>query len=132
MANTVTSQTILDGSRRLVIKWYLSSDGVAGELTDQIVVDVSALTPAATSVSLERVIWSINGFDAILEWDATADVEILRLGANASTSDLCMKDFGGIWNNAGVGVTGDIVLTTSGFTAVGDAGTIILICTKNV
>ena len=131
MANTVTSQILLDGSQRLVIKWYLSSDGVAGEVTDQVVVDVSALTPAATKVSLERVIWSLTGFDAILEWDATADVEILRLGAAASTSDLCMKEFGGIWNNAGAGITGDMLLTTSGFTAVGDAGTIILICTKN-
>lgn len=131
MANTVTLQSIIDGPKTHVVKIYLASDGVAGELTDQVVVNVSALLPAATKVSLERVQWSLNGFDALLEWDATTDVAIFTLGANASTSDLDFSKYGGIPNNAGTGVTGNILLTTVGFTTTADTGIIILTCRKN-
>ena len=131
MANTVTLQSIIDGPKTHVVKIYLASDGAAGELTDQLVVDVSLLLPAATKVSIEKVQWSLNGFDAILEWDATTDVQIFTLGASASTSELDFTSFGGIPNNAGAGITGDILLTTVGFTATSDTGVIILTCRKN-
>ncbi len=132
MANTITSQTIIDGPKTAIIKIYLLSDGVAGEVVDQIVVDVSALTPAASKCSLEKVWWSFTGFDATLEWEATADVVIMPLASATGTSELDFTSFGGIPNNAGAGVTGDISLSTTGFTAATDTGVLILQVRKNV
>ncbi|RMH21709.1 MAG: hypothetical protein D6698_02320 [Gammaproteobacteria bacterium] len=130
MANTVTKTTLIDGPRHVVVHVYLASDGLAGELTDEVLIDVSALTPSANDLTLECVWYSLNGFSGVLEWDATTDVPFLVL----QDSDCCFMDFrgiGGIPNNAGAGKTGDLTLTTTGFTAAGDAGTITLKCKKN-
>jgi len=123
MANTITSQTLLDGSKRTIIKWYFASDGVTGELTDQIIFDASAVTPACTDSSIERIRGYFIGFSGLVEFDATADVAAVVL----PTDDQFCYEFKdeliqGLPNNAGAGKTGDILLTTTGFTAAGDIG----------
>lgn len=120
MADTVTSQTLVDGPKWCVMKFTNLSDGT-GE-TGVLKVDVSALTPAATTVSIEKIWYSISGMVVTLLWDATADVRIMDL---SGYDDLDFSDFGGLINNAGAGVTGDILFTTSGATN-GDNYTIIL------
>jgi hypothetical protein len=57
-------------------------------------------------------------------FDATSDVLAIQLGENQS-GDHDYSSFGGIPNNAGSGVTGDIKFTTVGH-ANGDTYTIIL------
>lgn len=131
MANTVAKQTILDGPRNAVIKVFLASDGAAGELTDEVVVDVSALYGAPAKVHLTRVMHAFRGFDALLEWDATTDKGIMTLTPESGVSEADFRDFGGIPNDAGTGVTGDILLTTTGFTASGDTGWLLLEVVKD-
>lgn len=131
MANTVQSQVIIDGPRNAVIKWFLASDGASGELTDQVVVDVSALLGAPSKVHLTRVMHTFRGFDGLLEFDAATDKGIMILTPESGVSDADFRDFGGIPNDAGAGVTGDILLTTTGFTASGDTGWLLLEVTKD-
>jgi hypothetical protein len=50
-----------------------------------------------------------------LLWDATTDVTLLNL-SGSNDADMCFEAFGGIPNNAGAGVTGDVLLTTAATT----------------
>ena len=64
-----------------------------------------------------------------LEWDASSNVKALILGGGVAleptVGHLDFRSFGGIKNNAGGGITGDIDLTTLHHTN-NDAYTIIL------
>lgn len=125
MANTVAIQVIEDGPKYAVLKVYCASDGASGELTDQVVVDASTLWGAPTDLTLVKVYAMTTGCAFNLEWDATTDVPIMNFPTDFA-EEFCFKSFGGIHNNAGAGVTGDILLNTSGFTAAGDQITLVL------
>lgn len=124
MANTVDIQTLVDGPRNLVLKIYLESDGAAGELSAQTIVDVSTYSGAPSEVKIKRIQSDLTGFSASLLWDATTNEEIVNLSEGEGERDYCK--FGGLINNAGAGKTGDILLTTEGFAAAGDRGSIVL------
>lgn len=125
MANTNTKQVLHDGGRNYVVHIFLASDGVTGDITDDVVVDVSAIDPIPTDVKLVRAYGSITGFSAVLEWDADTDVAFLQI-PDGDYFDYDFCKIGGIINNAGTGVTGDVLLTTSGLDTAGDQGTITL------
>jgi hypothetical protein len=118
MADAVSTQVILNGSRNLVVKLTNTSDGT-GEAA---VKKVDASDQGASFLTIEKIHYSVAGMVARLLWDATTDVTIVDL-----QGDGCLNacDFGGLPNNAGAGVTGDILLTTVGHTA-GDSYSIIL------
>jgi len=101
-------QVIEDGFRNYIIK----VDGAGSDALTNIV-DVSTLDPPCASVRLYKLTYSLApAGTADLFWDATTDVSLIHLyGGN--DADMCFTDFGGIPNNAGVGVTGDVLLTTS-------------------
>jgi len=124
MANTFTKQTLVDGKRNAVIHAYLESDGVTGELSAQTLVDASALSGSPSSIKVKKIQSSLTGFDAKLLWDATTDVPFANLPSGEMDDD--WTDVGGIQNNAGSGVTGDIFITTVGFSAAGDRGHITI------
>lgn len=130
MANTVTLRTIEDGPNRAIVHAYLKSDGTSGELTDQVVVDVSTLTPAPTKVTIEKMWYSLVGFDGMLEFDATADKAGWKIQQGTDTH-MDFTCFGGIKDDTGAGSTGDVLLTTAGFTAATDEGTIVIQVRKN-
>lgn len=127
MADAVTSQTILDGKRKTIIKLTNISDGT-GEAA-VLKVDVSALSPATAKVRINKIWYMTEGMAVRLLWDATTDVVALLLPQNVS-GFLDFESFGGLINNAGDGITGDIMLTTVGHTA-GDTYCIILELVKN-
>ena len=128
MADTVTSQTIQDGARRVTMSFTNVSDGTGESAVKK--VDVSALESdpmtgkACSTVAIESVWFSTLGMSVKLLWDADTDVLALHLPADYSDS-LDMSEFSGLNNNAGTGVTGDIMFTTVGHTS-GDAYTVIL------
>jgi len=127
MADAVTSQTIFDGKKKTIIKLTNISDGT-GEAA-VLKVDVSGLSPAASKVRINKVWYMTEGMAVRLLWDATADVVALLLPQNTSDT-LDFESIGGIQNNGGAGVTGDLLLTTVGHTA-GDTYCIILELVKN-
>jgi len=125
MADTVTSQKLVDGPRKVIYKLTNVSDGTGESAV--LKVDVSALSGSPSSVRIDSVQYDIQGMTVTLLWDADTDVTALVLGAGQGGMDF--QWFGGLANNAGTGVTGDIKLTTTGASS-GDTYTIILECTK--
>lgn len=126
MANTVTTQTLVDGDRNLVI--LLTGVLDTSNETRNIKVDVSTLVPAPTRVRVDTIRHLISpGLIVVLDWDATTDVTFAALTGYDEVEAKC---FGGLQNNAGAGVTGDIGLTTLGWTSGVLAYTIILEMTK--
>jgi hypothetical protein len=127
MADAVTSQTIADGERNVVMKFTNVSDG-SGEAA-VVKVDVSALSSnsrgvACSEVRLMQVRYAVVGMSVQMYFDATANVLLLEI-AESSNGNLEFDDFGGISNNSGSGKTGDILFTTVGHTS-GDTYMIVL------
>lgn len=114
MADAVTSQTLVDGERNVVMKFTNISDGV-GEAA-VLKVDASTLSGAPTELRIDRIIASTAGMGVNILWDATADVTAFVVGAG-SHEEYDFRCFGGLRNNAGAGKTGDINFSTVGAAA---------------
>ncbi len=126
MADAVTTQTIFGGNQTIV-KFTNISDGTGESAV--LKVDASGLTPTTSSVKITRIWYATDGMAVQVLWDATSNV-LATVLAKDQTGCLDFRSFGGIRNNAGAGVTGDILFTTSGHTA-GDSYTVILELEKN-
>ena len=132
MADTVTSQTIIDGAKTAIVKFTNESDGTGEASVKK--VDVSALSTngagdTCSSVTIKRIYWECRGMGVDIEFDASTNVLAICLPAD-STGDEEYDTFGGIPNNAGSGKTGDLDFTTVS-ASNGDAYSIILVLTKN-
>lgn len=125
MVDTVSSQTIVDGEKNVVMKFTNLSDGTGESAV--LKVDVSALNGAPARVKINKIHYSVAGMVATLLWDATTDVRIVDLQGDGHFD---ATGFGGLINNAGTGITGDILLTTAGHT-LNDSYTIILEMAKS-
>ena len=128
MANTNLKHVLEDGPREHVVALTLACDGSSGEISADPLVDVSALSEVSpgkpcTAVKLMGVQWSLSGTDIKLSWDATAPVPFLVV--SGGYGKLCFERSGGIPNNSGVGKTGDVLFSTSGFNAATDMGTAV-------
>tara|TARA_R100001015_G_C4620674_1_gene177683 strand:+ start:110 stop:514 length:405 start_codon:yes stop_codon:yes gene_type:complete len=127
MADAVASQTIQDGERNVVMRFTNVSDGTGESAVKK--VDVSALAAnsagqACTEVHIQRIYWMTVGMSVKLEFDASTNVLLTHIPADA-TGDEYYDNFTAIPNNAGSGKTGDIDFTTVGHSS-GDSYTIIL------
>ncbi len=127
MADAVTSQTLFDGDKHVVMKFTNISDGSGESAVKK--VDVSALNSdiygnTCSSVAIEKIWWQCIGMKVKLFFDATSDAFIIELGENQSGHH-DYSEFGGLSNNAGSGKTGDIDFTTVGHSSA-DTYTIIL------
>jgi hypothetical protein len=127
MADTVTSQTIVDGPRNCIMKFTNVSDGTGESAVAK--VDVSALAAnaegvACSEVRVMRVSHAIVGMSVQLFFNASTNVLLMEL-AESSNGHMDFKDFGGIPNNAGSGKNGDILFTTKGHSS-GDTYSITL------
>jgi len=124
MGDSATSQTLLENEKFAILKYCNVSDGTGESAVKK--VDVSGLTPACGQVSIRKAWYSTSGMGVTMLWDATTDVPCWTFG-----SDVCgFIDFtkilsGGLVNNAGAGITGDVMFTTQGHSA-GDVYSIIL------
>ena len=131
MADTVSSQTLYDGSKTAVLKFTNISDGTGESAVKK--VDVSALNADSdgnpcTGVAIERLWWQCTGMKVQILWDASSNLLCIELGENQS-GDHDYTIFGGLTNNAGSGKTGDIDFTTVGHTS-GDTYTVIMYLRK--
>lgn len=124
MADAVATQVILNGEKNVVLKFTNISDGTG----ESAVTKVAAAT-YGTTAKIQRIRYSTDGMAVRILWDATADVVCWLIPANQSDT-LDFTQFGGLPNNGGSGVTGDIQFTTVGHTS-GDTYTIILELSKS-
>jgi hypothetical protein len=132
MADAVASQTLLDGERMAIMKFTNLSDGT-GE-SKVLKVDVSTLTSSASGkacdgVTITKIHASTHGLEVQIYWDATTDVFCWCVPQN-STYTMDFEKFGGLTNNAGAGVTGDVLFSTADASA-GDFYTVVLEMVKS-
>ena len=127
MADAVSSQTILDGERLFIGKFTCISDGT-GE-TGVIKIDVSTLNPnafgfACNGIKINKIWGASHGLNTRILFDATADTFAWVIPQNSNYL-MDFSSFGGLPSNAGAGVTGDILFTTTDASA-GDSYTIVI------
>jgi hypothetical protein len=131
MADAVSSQTIIDTEKRVVMKFTNLSDGEGESAVKK--VDVSSLTAhpdgtACSQATIDQIWYDVGGMRLTIDYDASTNVPALVLGGSAaagqSMGHLDFRSFGGIKNNAS-SPTGDIDFTTSGHTNL-DHYTVIL------
>ncbi len=130
MAATATQQVIADGPRNLVLKYTIA--GTTGDAAAVILVNVSTFLDkdgvalGANALTLMSVQACCTGFSCKLLWDATTDIDLIELPTDESVVQDFSK-FGGIKDNsAAANSTGDVLFTTTGYTASGDGGHIYL------
>ena len=128
MAITATSQTLFDGERVAIMKFYFTTTDTTGE-TNVVKVTPSALTPSAAggacdAVSILRVTAMTHGLELQMNWVATTPVVIETIPQNNNYTQDYTK-IGGLTNNAGAGKTGAISFTTADQSA-GDTYTVVL------
>ena len=125
MADTVTSQTLKDSASSWAVKLTNVSDGT-GEAG---VIKVSANTLVASDggstqrLSINKLFWNVSKGTSSLQdprvtltWRGTSNTTIVTL-TGSGTLDLTTNLQAPLTNNAGAGANGDILLTTTGFTA---------------
>ncbi len=128
MAITATSQTLFDGERIAIMKFYATMSATENESA---VVKVNPANLAASNaggacdaVSILKVTALTHGLEVQMNWVATAPVVIEVIPQNSQyTQDY--SQIGGLTNNAGAGKTGSISFTTFDGSA-GDAYTVVL------
>lgn len=126
MADTVTSQTIINGPRNLIMKFTNESDGTGESAVKK--VDAQSATFANQGVvpgvhlKIARVTFTVSGGELRMQWDASSatDIDIL---AYTGTQDYTF--FGGLTNPNAAGATGSILFTTVGFVS-GSSYTVVL------
>lgn len=122
MANTINQTTLVQGKKKIVRYVTLVSDGT--EETDLVIYDSSALNTVdpltCKIVEIAGVVQILDNtavdVSVYLEFDATTDVHAISLPIGRPFC-LNFDHFGGLKNYAGSGITGDIVLTTTGLEA---------------
>lgn len=131
MADAVTSQVILDGERLFIAKYTNISDGTGENKVIKIDVSTLKASPfgnACNGVKINKIWATTHGMEVQIYWDATTDQYCWLIPQNTNYL-MDFSSFGGISNNAGTGVTGDVLFSTADASA-GDSYTIVLECIK--
>lgn len=118
MANTIDNLVIQDDGIYYRHRYLVLSDGTTA-MTDVVMIDKSALVSKTTGlepVALDLVQASIQCGGSInsvvLEWDRTADDEIIAFGSNGF--EMPRNEWGRLGDPITAGGTGDVVVTTNG------------------
>ena len=134
MANSVTTQVLMDNQRNYVLKVNMLLDTSDVSITDLITPSaLSALgdiNGACSRVSLYRVVYDVEDTLTVnLYWNANTDVPIVRM---VGRGEFKMRKVGGMPNNASTGVDGKVQYDTQGWSASAVlAATFILECVKS-
>ncbi len=131
MADAVTSQTIQDGDRIAVMKFTNISDGTGESAVTK--VDVSALQSesgtgkSCAGVTIQQMWYDCSGMTVDILCDASTDVICWTLSGYGYFD---FRGGGPLPNNAGSGINGDVLFTTTGHSS-GDRYTVMLYLRKS-
>jgi len=131
MADVVASQTLLDGERLFIGKFTNISDGTGETAVVKInpsTLSVNAYGRACNGVKINKIWATTHGMEVRILWDATTDLFTWLVPQNCNYL-MDFSSFGGLQNNAGTGVNGNVLFTTADASA-GDMYTIVLECIK--
>jgi len=129
MANTVNRKLLLNGPRDAIMVVFLKSDGVSGELEKATLIDpvVDLGLRAGSRVSLQYLVHNFVGFNARLEFaSGLVDNNYKWVLPENSDHPIDFSVFGGLLDDSTVDGTGELQITTEGFTAAGDQGSLIV------
>lgn len=124
MASSVATKYFLNGSRDFVIKIDITGD-TDSELSKTKIIDVADLTGLPSKFKIRNIAWQFSEFSATLYWDATTDVQAFSLNQYEGDTDFYESCGAPLVNNAGTGVTGNLLISTNGLGA-NDTGSIII------
>jgi hypothetical protein len=131
MADLVASQTLLDGERLFIGKFTNISDGTGETAVVKInpsTLSVNAFGRACNGVKINKIWATTHGMEVRILWDATTDLLTWMIPQNTNYL-MDFSSFGGLQNNAGTGVNGNVLFTTADMSA-GDMYTIVIECIK--
>ena len=132
MADAVATQILLEGDRKVIMKFTNLSDGTGETKVTKVTVANLAKSAAGrtcTGVTITKIYAMTHGMEVAIYWGATADVPVTVVPQNTNyVADY--ESFGGLWNNAGAGKTGNVLFSTLD-ASLGDAYTIILEMVKS-
>jgi hypothetical protein len=131
MADVVASQTLLDGERLFIGKFTNISDGTGETAVVKInpsTLSVNAYGRACNGVKINKIWATTHGMEVRILWDATTDVFAWMIPQNTNYL-MDFSSFGGLQNNGGTGVNGNVLFTTLDMSA-GDMYTIVIECIK--
>jgi hypothetical protein len=120
MSNVSTIRNLILSPQEVVVYATIFSDGT--EETDMVIYDSSVIATAlgitdpldSTILEVYVSTSTLTALGVKLEFDATTDVLAVAIpGGAGATSHHNFRDFGGLPNYAGTGITGDITLTTT-------------------
>lgn len=123
MANSVNSQIIIDGPRNTVVKVAGILD--TSDLASTVVADPAVLVGIDNTGGLKAATFRLvglnysieDGLEVRLYWDAATPLLIEALNGRGALPPSCQR-YGGLTNNAGVGKTGRITMTTEGWAGI--------------
>lgn len=127
MTNTVNITTLLDAKRHAIVHVYIKSDGVEGEVVDQIIIDPATLVPPQAAVAkfdIEEIWWDFTGFGVRFEFNSIPDYPIWTCNEQGSYVD--MRSFGGLKDRSGMDGSGALQITTFGLDSANDQGTFVI------
>lgn len=111
MGDTVSSQTLHDGARNVVMAFQNISDGTGESAVTK--VDVSALDNSPPLIAIDKIEYTTAGMGVRILWDATTDTPAWELPPGQSGC-FDFREQGGLQNPQNTGYTGDIKFTTVG------------------
>jgi hypothetical protein len=111
MADTVTTQVLVNNTRNYVVKLTNLSDGTG----ESLVTKIAASSTFGVHAKLWTVDYDVSGMTVQMFWKGTPNQPI-GVFAGYATKGIEAGRFGGIWNNAS-SPTGDVLLSTIGAAA---------------
>lgn len=128
VAPTIETTTLVDDPKTVAVSVVIPTGGDA-DVSATAIIDVSALTPAATQLKINKVQYSLEGFTALLAFDATTDSKAMLL-AGSGCIDLSNIGSPGLDDPQASGYTGDLMLSTNGLGATNEGGMVVVECEK--
>lgn len=127
MTNTVNITTLMEGPRHVIVHVYIKSDGVEGEVVDQLIVDPATLVPPQAAVAkfdIEEIWWDFTGFGVRFEFNSIPDYPIWTCNEQGNHADF--RSFGGLHDRSGMDGSGGLQITTFGLDSASKQGTLVI------
>ncbi len=127
MAHTVTVTPLMAGTARSIYFIGLVSDGISGELANEILITPAMLGLGVdTRMVIESIEYNFSNFDARLLFDSGFVEKNLAWALHSEISCNDFLQYGGIKDRSDVDGNGNLLISTSGFGSLGSAGTLII------
>ena len=136
MPNKIVKTLLLDSSKSAILHVYMESDGNEGDLSNFVLLDpktdfYNSDAGLRIQMTLKQVWYSFSWFDGLLTFDDLVPYPSWQLTRDAiGYHDF--RYFGGIKDRSSIDTTGKVLISTNGFAALGNVGTMVIEVGKNI